>query len=162
MKEGHLQLLCCGRYSIQLLDNKLDTQLLKLMVPIELSILEEGSARRLIEEPVLGRFSYEPAAVDHILTLSGLYPYVVQYLCYELVERARNENRTTMTRDDVTAVMDVVQEPQGACCTAISRSSKMASRGDCCFRLRISLNGNARLCRGRRLSQIVKRRSAKA
>jgi hypothetical protein len=61
---------------------------------------------------VLGRFSYEPAAVDHILILSGLYPYVVQYLCYELVERARNENRSTITRDDVTAVIDVVQEPQ--------------------------------------------------
>ncbi len=112
VKEGHLQLLCCGRYQIQLLDNKLDTQLLKLMVPIELSILDEGSARRLIEEPVLGRFSYEPAAVDHILTLSGLYPYVVQYLCYELVERARNEDRSIITRDDVTAVVDVVQEPQ--------------------------------------------------
>ena len=112
VKEGHLQLLCCGRYSIQLLDNKLDTQLLKLMVPIELSILDEASARRLIEEPVLGRFSYEPAAVDHILVLSGLYPYVVQYLCYELVERARNENRSIITRDDVTAIIDVVQEPQ--------------------------------------------------
>jgi serine/threonine protein kinase len=112
VKEGYLQLLCCGRYQIQLLDNKLDTQLLKLMVPIELSILDEGSARRLIEEPVLGRFSYEPAAVDYILTLSGRYPYVVQYLCYELVERARNENRSIITRDDVTAVVDVVQEPQ--------------------------------------------------
>ena len=112
VKEGHLQLLCCGRYQIQLLDNKLDTQLLKLMVPIELSILDEGSARRLIEEPVLGRFSYEPAAVDHILTLSGRYPYVVQYLCYELVEKARNENRSVITRDDVVAVVDVVQEPQ--------------------------------------------------
>jgi serine/threonine protein kinase len=112
VKEGYLQLLCCGRYQIQLLDNKLDTQLLKLMVPIELSILDEGSARRLIEEPALGRFSYEPAAVDHILTLSGRYPYVVQYLCYELVERARNENRSVITRDDVTAVVDVVQEPQ--------------------------------------------------
>ena len=93
VKEGYLQLLCCGRYQIQMLDSQLDTQLLKLMVPIELSILDEGSARRLIEEPVLGRFSYEPAAVDHILTLSGRYPYVVQYLCYELVERARNEDR---------------------------------------------------------------------
>ena len=112
VKEGHLQLLCCGRYQIQLLDSKLDTQLLKLMVPIELSILDESSARRLIEEPVLGRFSYEPAAVDHILTLSGRYPYVVQYLCYELVERARNESRSIITRDDVAAVVDVVQEPQ--------------------------------------------------
>jgi hypothetical protein len=112
VKEGYLQLLCCGRYQIQLLDNKLDTQLLKLMVPIELSILDEPSARRLIEEPVLGRFSYEPAAVDHILTLSGRYPYVVQYLCYELVEKVRNENRSIITRDDVAAVVDVVQEPQ--------------------------------------------------
>ena len=112
VKEGYLQLLCCGRYQIQLLDNKLDTQLLKLMVPIELSILDEASARHLIEEPVRGRFSYEPAAVDHILTLSGRYPYVVQYLCYELVERVRNENRSIIRRDDVTAVIDVVQEPQ--------------------------------------------------
>jgi serine/threonine protein kinase len=112
VKEGYLQLLCCGRYQIQLLDNKLDTQLLKLMVPIELSILDEASARHLIEEPVRGRFSYEPAAVDHILTLSGRYPYVVQYLCYELVESARNENRSIIRRDDVIAVIDVVQEPQ--------------------------------------------------
>jgi len=112
VKEGYLQLLCCGRYQIQMLDSQLDTQLLKLMVPIELSILDEGSARRLIEEPVLGRFSYEPAAVDHILILSGRYPYVVQYLCYELVERARNEDRSIITRDDVAAVVDVVQEPQ--------------------------------------------------
>jgi len=112
VKEGHLQLLCCGRYQIQLLDNKLDTQLLKLMVPIELSVLDESSARRLIEEPVLGRFAYEPEAVDYILTLSGRYPYVVQYLCYELVERARNENRSSITRDDVAAIVDLVQEPQ--------------------------------------------------
>src|SRR5262245_18707066 len=82
------------------------------MVPIELSILDEASARHLIEEPVRGRFSYEAAAVDHILLLSGRYPYVVQYLCYELGERARNDNRTIIRRDDVTAVVDVVQEPQ--------------------------------------------------
>jgi serine/threonine protein kinase len=33
-------------------------------------------------------------------------------LCYELVEKARNENRSIITREDVTAVIDVVQEPQ--------------------------------------------------
>ena len=112
VKDGYLQLLCCGRYQIQMMDRKFDWQLLKLMVPIELSVLDEVSTRRLIQEPVSGRYTYTPEAVDQIITLSGCYPYIVQYLCYELIESIRPTSRTEITLSDVDALVDIVQEPQ--------------------------------------------------
>jgi hypothetical protein len=112
VKEGYLQLLCCGRYQIQMLDAKLDWQLLKLTVPIELGALDEASARRLIEEPVRGRFRYTPEAVDRLLVLSGAYPYLIQYLCYELVEKLRTGGGQEITLDDVQTLAEIVREPQ--------------------------------------------------
>lgn len=112
VKDGYVQLLCCGRYQIQMLDAQLDWQLLKLMVPIELGALDDASATRLIEEPARDRFQYSPAAVARLLVLSGAYPYLIQYLCYELVERARGSGRTTIEVDDVQALAEMVREPQ--------------------------------------------------
>jgi hypothetical protein len=112
VKEGAIQLLCCGRYQIQAMDSRLDWQLLKLMVPIELSVLDEASARRLITEPVQGRFEYDDRAVERLLALSGCYPYLVQYLCYELIERARSCSRTRIDEAAVAELVDMIQEPQ--------------------------------------------------
>jgi hypothetical protein len=112
IKEGVVQLLCCGRYQIQNMDSRLDWQLLKLMVPIELSVLDEDSARRLIVEPVRGRFQYEEAAIRRLLVLSGCYPYLVQYLCYELVEKARRYGHTQIDDAAVADLINMIQEPQ--------------------------------------------------
>ena len=112
VKEGVIQLLCCGRYQIQNMDSRLDWQLLKLMVPIELSVLDEDSARRLITEPACRRFEYDEQAIERLLVLSGCYPYLVQYLCYELVETARSRGRTRIDGSLVAELVDMVQEPQ--------------------------------------------------
>lgn len=112
VKEGVIQLLCCGRYQIQNMDSRLDWQLLKLMVPIELSVLDEESARRLITEPAQGRFEYDADAIARLLVLSGCYPYLVQYLCYELVEKARRCGLTRIGAPLVSELVDMVQEPQ--------------------------------------------------
>ena len=112
IKEGVIQLLCCGRYQIQNMDSRLDWQLLKLMVPIELGVLDEESARRLITEPVAGRFTYDDAAVRKLIVLSGCYPYLVQYLCYELVEKARMDGHNHINEAAVANLVSIVQEPQ--------------------------------------------------
>jgi hypothetical protein len=112
VKDGILQLLCCGRYQVQAMDSRLDWQLLKLMVPIELSVLDPGSARQLITEPVEGRLEYDSQAVDKLLLLSGCYPYLLQYLCFELVEKARHCGRTRIDEQAVADLAEIVQEPQ--------------------------------------------------
>jgi hypothetical protein len=94
------------------MDKRLDWELLKLMVPIELRVLDEESTIRLITEPVEGRFTFDEAAVRKLIVLSGCYPYLVQYLCYELIEKARLDETTIIDEGAVGKLASMIQEPQ--------------------------------------------------
>ncbi len=53
---------------------------------------------------------YEPETVEAIVRLTRCQPYLVQLVCYEVVERLNAENRRTATPDDVAAVVPVAFE----------------------------------------------------
>jgi uncharacterized protein len=88
-------------------------------ISIELDYLQESEARELIQRP-LEDFSgniYEPAAVDAIIKLTRCQPYLVQLVCYQVVELLnhyiRTQNRppeinTTATVEDVEKSIDKV------------------------------------------------------
>lgn len=90
-------------------------------ISIQLDYLQESEARELIERPVED-FSgniYEPAAVDAIIQLTRCQPYLVQLVCYQVVELLnhyiRTQNRppeihTTATVEDVEKSIDKVLE----------------------------------------------------
>lgn len=86
---------------------------------LRMTYLHESEARDLIQQPV-ENFSniYEPTAVDEIIQLTHCQPYLVQLVCYELVEllnrdirRNRREADTAKaTAQDVKEVIPVVLE----------------------------------------------------
>ncbi|AVH70489.1 AAA ATPase [Nostoc sp. 'Lobaria pulmonaria (5183) cyanobiont'] len=86
---------------------------------LRMTYLHELEARDLIQQPV-ENFSdiYEPTAVDEIIQLTRCQPYLVQLVCYELVEllnrdirRNRREADTAKaTAQDVKEVIPVVLE----------------------------------------------------
>ncbi|MBI3963339.1 MAG: AAA family ATPase [Deinococcus sp.] len=66
--------------------------------------LDQGAAERLIREPVRGIFYYQPAAVEQILDICKGNPFWLQRLCLELVNRALQRQRRTITLQDVKEV----------------------------------------------------------
>ncbi|MEH2406685.1 hypothetical protein [Nostoc sp.] len=86
---------------------------------LRMTYLHELEARDLIQQPVENfRDIYEPTAVDAIIQLTCCQPYLVQLVCYEVVEllnrdirRNRREADTAKaTAQDVKEVIPVVLE----------------------------------------------------
>ncbi len=75
---------------------------------IELTAFTREEAEELIREPVEGVFRYQPEAVERILAMSQLKPYVIQKFCIHAVNRMLEEGRMVVTAADVEAVKDTV------------------------------------------------------
>lgn len=71
---------------------------------LELEPLTPEEAMALVTTPVDGMYRYEPRAVERILQLCRLRPYLIQRLCLEAVNRMLDEGRTTVRVADVEAV----------------------------------------------------------
>jgi tetratricopeptide (TPR) repeat protein len=75
---------------------------------IELTAFSREEAEALIRQPVEDVFRWEPEAVEKILEASALKPYVIQKYCIHAVNRMLEQERTTITAEDVEAVRDDV------------------------------------------------------
>lgn len=55
---------------------------------LQMTYLKEEEARKLIVEPVedFGKSIYDESAVQDIIYLAHCQPYLVQLMCYELIE----------------------------------------------------------------------------
>lgn len=73
------------------------------LVPIEMKGFSDEEARALIEQPVKGNYTYEPAAVRAIIELSERRPFVIQLLCQRAVEYILKEGRRRITVADIAA-----------------------------------------------------------
>jgi hypothetical protein len=82
-------------------DDREELQILKLMKPITLYYLDEGSAKALITEPLEGRVVFEPAATDRLYQLTAGHPYLLQFTLKTLVDKANREGRRLITLDNV-------------------------------------------------------------
>jgi histone H3/H4 len=70
---------------------------------IELLPFSREEAEALVREPVAGVFRWRPDAVDRVLELSQLRPYLVQKLCVHAVNHMLEAGRSTIRREDVDA-----------------------------------------------------------
>jgi tetratricopeptide (TPR) repeat protein len=68
---------------------------------IELAPFSREEAEALVREPVAGVFRWKPEAVERVLELSQLKPYLVQKLCVHALNRMLEAGRGTIRRDDV-------------------------------------------------------------
>jgi histone H3/H4 len=75
---------------------------------VELAAFSREEAEALVREPVAGFFRWRPEAVERVLELSQLRPYLVQKLCVHAVNRMLEHGRGTIRLEDVEAARDVV------------------------------------------------------
>jgi hypothetical protein len=74
----------------------------------ELAGLSRDEAEELIRTPVQGVFRFEDEAVEKILNLSDLKPYIIQKFCIHSVNHMIEEGRSTIAVRDVVAVEALV------------------------------------------------------
>ncbi|HEY7411165.1 MAG TPA: hypothetical protein VII13_10510 [Vicinamibacteria bacterium] len=63
---------------------------------VELSTFSREEAEALIRQPVEGFFRYETGAVERIVELSGLKPYVIQKFCVQAINQMLEEGKTVV------------------------------------------------------------------
>jgi len=76
---------------------------------VELQAFSREEAEALVRTPVQGVFRFEPEAVERILELSRLRPYLIQKFCIHAVNRMLEQGRTRVRAADVEAVRDAVR-----------------------------------------------------
>jgi tetratricopeptide (TPR) repeat protein len=72
----------------------------------EISFLDRDSAEELITRPVRGVVTYQPNAIEEILSLSAGHPYFTQLICRELFNLARERQIWTINAEDVKTIID--------------------------------------------------------
>jgi hypothetical protein len=82
-------------------DSKEELQILKLMKPIMLYYLDERAAKELITDPLHGLIAYEEGAVDYLWRLTAGHPYLLQFMLRGLVSKARRNEQSTITLQDI-------------------------------------------------------------
>jgi tetratricopeptide (TPR) repeat protein len=70
---------------------------------IELLPFSREEAEALVREPVAGVFRWQPEAVERVLELSRLRPYLVQKICVNALNRMLEQGRGTIRLEDVDA-----------------------------------------------------------
>lgn len=80
---------------------------------LELSFLDEPSARELLTEPV-PQLHYEDGVLEEILRLTHCQPYLLQAVASELVNHLNELQKTTATRADLDAAVNKVLTSAGA------------------------------------------------
>jgi len=68
---------------------------------IKITPIEKEYAVRLIKKPVKHIYSFSDEAIEFILEYSNLEPYYIQMFCRHAIEKIAEENRKTVTREDV-------------------------------------------------------------
>lgn len=80
----------------------------------KISFLERDEAERLIRDPVREVLWYDDLAVEKILRVTAGQPYFIQYICHEIVNLARRDQKNFATLRDVDrALLTTVQETTG-------------------------------------------------
>ena len=72
----------------------------------EISFLDRDSAEMLITRPAQGVVTYQPNAIEEILSLSAGHPYFTQLICHELFNLARERQIWTINAEDVKTIID--------------------------------------------------------
>jgi branched-chain amino acid transport system substrate-binding protein len=76
-------------------------------VPVrEIRLLDEDSTKKLIIKPAENILEYEEDAIKAILNLSAGHPYFTQAICFTIFGRAREEDKWTVSSDDVKLIIN--------------------------------------------------------
>jgi len=76
----------------------------------KVGFLNRDEAVKLVVQPVQGILTYDPEAVERILSLTSGHPYYVQLLCHSLFAYCQRVNTSAVTLTDVEAILPEVVE----------------------------------------------------
>ena len=80
----------------------------------KVGFLNRDEAVKLVVQPVQGILTYDPEAVERILSLTSGHPYYVQLLCHSLFAYCQRVNTSAVTLTDVEAILPEVVERAGS------------------------------------------------
>ena len=80
----------------------------------KVGVLNRDEAVKLVVQPVQGILTYDPEAVERILSLTSGHPYYVQLLCHSLFAYCQRVNTSAVTLTDVEAILPEVAERAGS------------------------------------------------
>jgi len=80
----------------------------------KVGFLNRDQAVKLVVQPVQGILTYEPEAVERILSLTSGHPYYVQLLCHHLFAYCQRVSTKAVTLADVEAILPEVIERAGS------------------------------------------------
>jgi branched-chain amino acid transport system substrate-binding protein len=76
-------------------------------VPVEkIGLLDENSTKELIIKPAKDILEYEEDAIKAIFDLSAGHPYFTQAICFTIFGRAREEDKWTVSSEDVKLIIN--------------------------------------------------------
>jgi hypothetical protein len=97
IQDGEIKIIIAGNVHLRELKNKKWIELMQNFIPINISFLSRDDTIKLICEPVEGHIEFDEGAIEKILSLSACSPYLVQLICYTMVEH-HNENRINLIK----------------------------------------------------------------
>jgi hypothetical protein len=113
---SQLTLIFTGTYILLEMMREHAFDLAKICSPHMVGFLDETSARQLVMEPVMrdennpekGWLKYDPRVVNRIVTVTNCHPYLIQYLCMQLVNRMNRLKHNTVNLNDIDSIVDEV------------------------------------------------------
>jgi type I restriction enzyme M protein len=113
-RSDRLSFLFTGAYEVRRMQQDFGSILFNMPKVYRISYLGTEETRRLIEEPVSGLLDYHPLVIEKIQAVTACHPYFVQYICNELLQLARKEQRNYVELSDLDLVTrGVLQDATG-------------------------------------------------
>lgn len=102
-----------GSKSLEAEDRSLwGVELLRKAAPRQISFLTKDDTARLITQPVQGKVTFAPEAVEAIYTLTAGQPFYTQMICQNLVYHLNEVEKYNVENDDLQAVVDgIIENP---------------------------------------------------
>lgn len=97
VQDGEIKIIIAGHLNVDELENKKWIELMKNLIYKNISFLNRDDTIKLICEPVEGQIEFDEGAIEKIISLSACSPYLVQLICYTLVEH-HNENHINLIK----------------------------------------------------------------
>ena len=104
----NIDFIFSGTHRLEEMDSDYWSILFNVSLYCKISFLELTKARELICDPVHPHIRYDTLAVEKILEITAGHPYLIQLICYHLIDSQTKEKRNRITIEDVNEILDTV------------------------------------------------------
>ena len=103
---GSLIFVFTGTHRLQDMTHEYWNILFGIALNREISYLGEADTQRLITEPVKGYLEYDDLTIEKIIRVTRCQPYLVQLICWQLINYLNGQKCNYATINDLNKVLD--------------------------------------------------------